>query len=256
MTPLRRIKPSPSMAVAALALLVALGGTSVAAVAVAVPRNSVGTLQLKNNSVVSSKVRNGSLLRADFRAGQIPRGRAGARGPQGPAGPTGAVGATGPTGPAGVAAPGYVAGVVSATGSSSSETSSTSFTDLDNGSLSVTVPTGETDSLVLFFSAESACYGGTSLQRCLVRIRVDGNDVAPSGGSDEYFDNNDLGKSGAGATFQPKSSNDQESRSIVRVSANLSAGTHTVKVQYETTNSSTTLRLDEWALVAQRVKVS
>ena len=42
-----RVKPSPSMVVASLALLIALGGTGVAAVAVAVPRNSIGTLQLK-----------------------------------------------------------------------------------------------------------------------------------------------------------------------------------------------------------------
>ena len=71
---LRRLKPSPSMAVAATALLVALTGTSVAAVSVIVPRSSVGTAQLKNNAVVSSKVQNNSLLRADFRAGQIPAG--------------------------------------------------------------------------------------------------------------------------------------------------------------------------------------
>ena len=75
---LRSLKPSPSMAVAATALLVALTGTSVAAVSVIVPRSSVGTAQLKNNAVVSSKVQNNSLLRADFRAGQIPAGPSGA----------------------------------------------------------------------------------------------------------------------------------------------------------------------------------
>ena len=74
---LRSLKPSPSMVVAATALLVALTGTSVAAVSVIVPRSSVGTAQLKNNAVVSSKVQNNSLLRADFRAGQIPAGPAG-----------------------------------------------------------------------------------------------------------------------------------------------------------------------------------
>ena len=90
-------RPSPALVVACLALAVALGGTSYAAVTL-VPRNSVGTTQLKNNAVVSSKVKNGSLLKADFKAGQIPAGTAG---PAGPAGPAGAAGAAGPAGPAG-----------------------------------------------------------------------------------------------------------------------------------------------------------
>ena len=94
----RRFKASPAMVVACLALLVALTGTSVAAVTQLVPRNSVGTAQLRSNAVTSAKVRNGSLLRADFRRGQIP---AGPRGPAGPAGTAGAAGAAGPAGPAG-----------------------------------------------------------------------------------------------------------------------------------------------------------
>src|ERR671910_16545 len=57
-------RPSPAMVVACLALLIALGGTSVAAVT-AIPRNSVGTPQLKKNTVVSAKVKNGSLRGAD-----------------------------------------------------------------------------------------------------------------------------------------------------------------------------------------------
>jgi hypothetical protein len=82
---------SPGMVVACIALGVALGGTSVAAVTQVVPRSSVGTLQLKNNAVstaklrnqavtgakirsntiTSSDVRNGSLIRADFAPGQL-----------------------------------------------------------------------------------------------------------------------------------------------------------------------------------------
>jgi hypothetical protein len=87
--------PSPALVVAGIALLVALGGTSVAAVS-QVPRASVGTPQLKNNAVTGAKiagstvtsadVRNGSLLRADFRRGQLPAGPVGAQGPQGPPG--------------------------------------------------------------------------------------------------------------------------------------------------------------------------
>jgi hypothetical protein len=86
---------SPGTILGAIALLVALGGTSYAAVSL--PPNSVGAPQIKNGVVTSSKIRDFSLLARDFRPGQIPRG---ARGPVGPAGPPGP---PGPTGPAGVA---------------------------------------------------------------------------------------------------------------------------------------------------------
>jgi hypothetical protein len=49
-----------------------LGGTSFAAT-LALPRNSVGTAQLKNNAVNSLKVANGSLLKADFKSSRIAR---------------------------------------------------------------------------------------------------------------------------------------------------------------------------------------
>jgi hypothetical protein len=89
-------RPSPAMVVACLALLVALGGTGYAAVNL--PRNSVGTDQLRAGAVTSAKVQDFSLRRKDFRPGTLVRG---ARGPQGPAGPTGAPGPAGPAGPAG-----------------------------------------------------------------------------------------------------------------------------------------------------------
>jgi hypothetical protein len=46
--------PSPAMVVACIALAVALGGTSYAAIKL--PRNSVGTKQLQKNAVVASKL--------------------------------------------------------------------------------------------------------------------------------------------------------------------------------------------------------
>jgi hypothetical protein len=76
----------------ATALVVAvLGATPVghAAMNLVVPRNSVGTLQLKANAVTAAKVKNGSLLSADFRKGQIPQGPQGPAGPQGPPGTSG-----------------------------------------------------------------------------------------------------------------------------------------------------------------------
>ena len=100
-------RPSAATVVACIALLVALSGTSYAT-ALNVPRNSVGTPQLKRNAVKPAKlspnavrtahVLNGSLLAADFKAGQLPngprgdRGEKGDKGDPGPAGPPGASG--------------------------------------------------------------------------------------------------------------------------------------------------------------------
>lgn len=85
-----RNRITPSLVISVLALIVALGGASYAAIQI--PKNSVGTKQLKrqsvsaaklkrnavvtgklrNGSVNSAKVRNGSLVRRDFAAGQLP----------------------------------------------------------------------------------------------------------------------------------------------------------------------------------------
>ena len=91
-----------------MALIVALGGTSYAAVVL--PRNSVGSSQLKKNAVISSKVKSEavtsskvkdrSLLARDFMPGQLVAGH------QGPTGATGATGATGPRGPSDLRAAG------------------------------------------------------------------------------------------------------------------------------------------------------
>jgi hypothetical protein len=98
---LRALRPSPALVVAVIALLVALGGSGYAAVALTLPANSVGTAQLKSNAVISSKVKDHSLLKADFASGQIPAGPRGAPGAPGPPGSAGARGPTGPAGPAG-----------------------------------------------------------------------------------------------------------------------------------------------------------
>jgi hypothetical protein len=58
----RRLRPSPSMAVAFVALLVALGGTSYAVVRL--PANSVGNKQIKRNAVTAGKIRANSVTSA------------------------------------------------------------------------------------------------------------------------------------------------------------------------------------------------
>ena len=74
-------RPTASLLISILALMVALGGTAYASGLL--PRHSVGTAQLKKNAVVSSKVKNGSLLKRDFRAGQLPAGPKGDTGAPG-----------------------------------------------------------------------------------------------------------------------------------------------------------------------------
>lgn len=95
-----------SHAVAYLAIFVALGGTSYAAVKVA--KNSVATKQLKSNAVNSAKVKNGSLLAAEFGSAQVPKGARGAKGDTGDQGAVGIAGIDGGKGEKGL--PGDPAG--------------------------------------------------------------------------------------------------------------------------------------------------
>jgi hypothetical protein len=77
---------TPSLVISLMALFVALGGASYAAIKI--PKNSVGAAQIKKNAVTSAKVKDRSLLAKDFKAGQIPAGAKGDTGATGPAGPT------------------------------------------------------------------------------------------------------------------------------------------------------------------------
>lgn len=79
-----------------LALFVALGGTSYAAATL--PRDSVGSTQIKAGAVGASEVRDGSLTAKDFKSGSLPRGATGAQGPKGETGATGAQGTAGAPG--------------------------------------------------------------------------------------------------------------------------------------------------------------
>jgi hypothetical protein len=98
---LSKVRPHLTFAnvIACIALFIALGGTSVAAVSLS--KNTVGSKQLKagavhnsdlsKNAVTSTKIANGSLQTTDFKGGQLP---AGARGPQGAVGTTGSQGSS------------------------------------------------------------------------------------------------------------------------------------------------------------------
>lgn len=83
-----RRRPSPALVLSAVALFVALGGTSYALTvtsatvknnsltATDIKNNSLTGSDIKENSVGSGDVRNGSLRRRDFRAGELPAGTA------------------------------------------------------------------------------------------------------------------------------------------------------------------------------------
>ncbi len=67
---LARFRPSPAMVVACLALSVALGGTSVAAIQ-ALPRDSVGAKQLKRNAVTGPKIKANAVTGAKVAANSL-----------------------------------------------------------------------------------------------------------------------------------------------------------------------------------------
>jgi hypothetical protein len=89
---------------ATLALFVALGGVGYAATKL--PKNSVGTTQLKPNAVISAKIRNGAIRTVDLSAAA----RSSMRGQTGPAGPRGPRGLRGPSGLANTPAGGDLSG--------------------------------------------------------------------------------------------------------------------------------------------------
>jgi hypothetical protein len=84
--------------IAVTALTVAVVGSPSlghAAARFVLPKNSVGSGQLKTHAVTGAKIKNGTLTAATFTAGQLHAG------PHGPEGPAGAQGAAGPQGPKG-----------------------------------------------------------------------------------------------------------------------------------------------------------
>jgi hypothetical protein len=87
------------MVIAGIALTAGLGGTSFAAVN-ALPRNSVGTKQIKNGAVTKKKINKKTLAQLKGNRGpQGPQGAPGAAGAQGAQGIQGIQGIQGPPGP-------------------------------------------------------------------------------------------------------------------------------------------------------------
>lgn len=98
---MRRLKPSPAMVVALLALVFAMTGTGLAARAYVITSSkqikdgAVTGADVKNSSLAGADIKNKSLSPADFNGSvQGPTGPQGVQGPQGAQGIPGAAGAT------------------------------------------------------------------------------------------------------------------------------------------------------------------
>jgi hypothetical protein len=148
--------PSPAFVLAAIALFVALGGSSYAAISLGansvksrhIAKGQVKASDVAKNAVKSTKVADGSLVAADFKAGELaaasagPQGPKGDTGPQGPKGDTGPQGDAGPQGPAGPAGPAGPKGQKGEPGLSGVETNYvvSEFNSLANKNVAVTCP--------------------------------------------------------------------------------------------------------------------
>ncbi len=78
-----------------MALVFAMGGTGYA---LTLPKNSVGSKQIRKNAVTSTKVKNGTLRASDFAIGQLPAAAPGSPGAPGAKGDPGKDGVQGPPG--------------------------------------------------------------------------------------------------------------------------------------------------------------
>ena len=141
------VKPRHATVVAYLALFVALGGSSYAAVRIGstqIVDNSVRSKDIRNNEIRSTDVLNGSLVAGDFKAGQLPAGPRGETGPPGPQGEAGAPGRAATS----------LFAYIRDTGASSPAT-----VDYGSGVLSVDDPDGDGDYVVTFDRELTNCVG-------------------------------------------------------------------------------------------------
>ncbi len=114
------------------------------------------------------------------------------------------------------------------------------FTQLPGASTTITVPSGQTARLIARFSGESRC----TVSWCSLRIVVDGTEMLPASGINFAFDSGD----GADDRF--------EGLAMDRTSKVLSAGTHTVKVEWALGGNNSSFWLDDWQLTVEEWRVS
>ena len=160
-----------------LALFVALGGTSYAAIIL--PKDSVTGVQVKDKSLTGADIKDGSLRKKDFKSGDLP---AGERGPQGPQGVSGAPGQGGNNGSNGSNGSDGHTVLTRARGQGAMSTSGLIDTPfpLNNATF-----TQRADQIAIFqgqfsYKAQSACNTGyvVTLPTVFVKVLVDGRLLA------------------------------------------------------------------------------
>jgi hypothetical protein len=104
---------------------------------------------------------------------------------------------------------------------------------------------GLTERILVRFTAESACYGGTAW--CSVRILIAGVEAAPVVGVDFAFDSTD-------AVDEGSSSWEGHALQRCRIVTIPSTGTYPVQIDWgvSSAGTGTTFRLDDWALTVEQ----
>lgn len=173
--------------IATIALFIALGGTSYAVTAL--PKNSVGTPQLKKDAVTGAKVKDGSLESSDFKTGTLLKGDTGAtgatgatgeRGPQGPTGPSGSVAGIGASwnGNSGTVPPSAATSYAAVLGNFSVNAAGSTFVYAIAGiSGSCTTPVSNAPVAALYYKQPAAATW-TAVPRSALQLE-NGNSIVP-----------------------------------------------------------------------------
>ncbi|MBI4261717.1 MAG: hypothetical protein HY658_14270 [Actinobacteria bacterium] len=120
-------------------------------------------------------------------------------------------------------------------------TGGTTFVNVPGAKSTIFVPKGTRALVLVRFSAESRCSGGSGW--CSVRVMVGANEAAPAAGTSFAFD----AASEAG---------EYEAHAMERIAGPLDPGTYSVRVQWAVSNGDLTFWLDDWLMAIERVRFS
>ena len=120
-------------------------------------------------------------------------------------------------------------------------------TNLGGGSTSITVPAGQKALLLIRFSADTACFGGTSggYDSCYVQALVNGSVAQPG---EVAFDNNNNNTEAVLLS--------QRDAHAMEWAKTVGAGTYTIQIKVRTDDSpccEVEFDLDHWTLTVERV---
>jgi hypothetical protein len=199
--------------------------------AISIPKNSVGTGQLRNGAVTEQKIAK-KTVRA-FQGARGPAGAVGAAGPTGPAGAPGPAGATGPAGTPGTTGATGPQGPTSGTSAGSVETiSSAGFSPFgSSGTVTLSAPGKVLVEVSGFYLIVCSAAGSCS---ATVSAFLDGTAVP-----------------GAHETLNAAASQeDAEQIAVSGIAVNVPAGTHTVQLETQLSSSVSTTNSENFHLTA------